>query len=245
MAEEHLPRYVHIERSLRARIAHLQPHELLPSEAELCEEFSVSRMTVRAAVQRLADDGLVYRSPGRGTFVADPRPHRRVERLRGFSAEARRKGVRPSSRVLAAEVRAGGAHELERLRLPAGSSVVDLQRVRLGDDVPIALERTVLPGELGAVLDADLTTTSLHARMRELGRTPTTGTSSIRAERADRPTARLLQVPAGSAVLVEERTVLDGEGRPVELTVSRYAGDRYALDAAFTVAGDDEAGASR
>src|SRR5215813_12425665 len=66
-----VPRYLEIERALRADIARLKPGDPLPSDAELCERFGVSRMTARQGVQRLADANLVYRVPGQGTFVAD------------------------------------------------------------------------------------------------------------------------------------------------------------------------------
>ncbi len=86
------PRYFVIEQVLRERILALSPGDPLPSDAMLCREFSVSRMTARNAVQRLAQEGLVDRVPGRGTFVAEPPTHRQVDNLLSFSEEMRRRG---------------------------------------------------------------------------------------------------------------------------------------------------------
>src|SRR5438045_7972499 len=99
-AETFTPRYREIEQAMRQRLAKLMPGAELPSDAELCEEFGVSRMTARHAMNRLAGDGLVFRVRGRGTFVGDPPTHRRANSLLSYSNEMRRQGRGPTAQGL-------------------------------------------------------------------------------------------------------------------------------------------------
>ena len=97
-----LTRYREIERYLRAQVEGAPPGAPLPSEAELCERFSVSRMTVRQALQELTNDGLVERRRGQGTFVAHRPVHRRPGVFLSFTEEMNRRGVQATSRLLSA-----------------------------------------------------------------------------------------------------------------------------------------------
>jgi GntR family transcriptional regulator len=233
-----VPRYYEIEQSLRARIAALEAGAPLPSDAQLCEEFGVSRMTARNAVQRLVQEGLAYRIPGRGTFVGEGEAHRHASKLVGFSDEMRRRGLTPTSRLLERTVRAADEREARRLELRAGSDVVAVRRVRLADDQPVALETAVLPAAVApAVLAADLETGSLHAALVAGGFTPSAGRGTIEVEAASTADSRALDVPRGSPLLVERRLIADQHGTPLELTESRYAHGRYAIDVDFVVLG--------
>jgi GntR family transcriptional regulator len=236
VTEGFTPRYYAIEQSLRARIEQLPPDAPLPSDAMLCEEFGVSRMTARGAVQRLVHEGLVYRVPGRGTFVAPRHAHRQASKIWSFSDEMRRRGKAPASQLLERGIGKPSPGEAARLRLPAGEVVVVIRRLRLADRVPIALEEAKFPGELAdAILESDLETGSLHATLVGAGRVPTAGQATITAETAERAEAKLLGVSAGAALLVERRLIADQDGLPLELTESRYVADRYALDVDFVV----------
>lgn len=230
------PRYYEIEQVLRARIARLEPDEPLPSDAMLCQEFGVSRMTARNAVQRLVQDGLVYRVPGRGTFVARGPAHRQAAKVLSFSDQMRRAARTPSSRLVERSVAPATAEDAQRLGVRAGDSVIAVRRVRLADGEPIALERALF-GEAcaPAILAADLERDSLHSTLVADGRVPTSGRGRITAEAATAEDAELLDVPAGEPLLVERRLILDQDGRPLELTESRYVAARYNLDVDFTV----------
>jgi GntR family transcriptional regulator len=229
---EFIPRYFEIEQSLRGRVAVLEAHAPLPSESQLCVEFGVSRMTARAAVQRLVQDGLVYRVPGRGTFVAAARANRTAGHVLSFSDEMRRKGRVPTSRVI--ERRERKATEEEERRLGV-QDVVVLRRVRLADGTPVALERAVFPASVGSALDGDLETGSLFETLAASGLAPTSGRAALAAEAATAEDARYLRIRKGAPLLVERRLIRDQQGDPLELTESRYVGSRYGIDVDFDV----------
>jgi GntR family transcriptional regulator len=231
-----VPRYYEIEQALRTRIADLKADDPLPSDAMLCEEFGVSRMTARNAVQRLAQEGIVYRVPGRGTFVAEPPVHRQAGNLLSFTEEMRRRGRVPISRLLDRSVREPRPAEASRLQLQPGTLVIAVRRLRVADEEPMAIEEAVFPAALTTLLEsADLERRSLHDTLVEGGHVPTMGRARLGAEAAGPDDAQLLGVPLGSPLLVEKRVIHDQDGRPLELCESRYAGDRYGLDVQFDV----------
>lgn len=235
MARMGVPRYQEIELALREQVAHAAPGDPLPSDAELCARFGVSRMTARQAVQQLAVEGLLYRKPGHGTFVAERhRHHRPMDRFLSFSDEMRSRGATPSSRLLEAGRAEPSRAEAAGLELAPGELVVRIHRVRLADGVPMAIERVALPPSCAGVLDQDLASVSLHAALTAMGRRPAVARGAVTARLATADEAELLDVAPRSPLLVEERTVTDDQGRPLEVTESRYSGERYVFDVELT-----------
>lgn len=205
--------------------------DALPSEAELCDRFGVSRMTARHAIEQLAQEGLVMRRRGQGTFVASRPMHRRPGVFLSFSEEMARRGMVASSRLLGAVLGRSRPEEADALGLAPKSDVVRVSRVRVADGRPIAIEEAVLPGRLAAVLSHDLEHGSLHAALLEeygLVARRAWGTITARLARASEVT--LLDLPPHAALLVELRVIADGEGQPFERTETRYVADRYVID---------------
>jgi GntR family transcriptional regulator len=232
----YVPHHRRIEQVLRERITRLRPGDRLPSDAELVAEFGVSRMTARNAMQRLAEEGLVARQPGRGSFVTTPPAHRRADRLMTFSHEMARRGRTPSSRLLERAIRPSTRAEAAALDLPVGEPVIEIRRIRLADSQPIAVESAVLVKSCAAaVMTADLERGSLHEAITRGGQTLRRGTGTVTAAGATAEDARLLDIRRGDALLVERRVISDIDGRRIEATESRYPGDRYALDVSFDV----------
>jgi GntR family transcriptional regulator len=231
MAESTLPRYRQIADHLRGLVAAGQPGDRLPSDAELCARFGVSRMTARQAVDVLQAEDLVVRRQGQGTFVAE----RPVPRLLGsplsFTESMRRRGSTASSQLLAAGLVAPGPADVAALRLTEDSDVVLVERLRLADGMPMAIERAALVPELAGLLERDLEAGSMHLAMEELGHRPTTSHAQVRARLADARERRLLGLADPGVLLCERRVIEDQDGVPVEHTETRYAAERYVFEA--------------
>jgi GntR family transcriptional regulator len=227
-------RYREIERYLRTLVEGARPGAPLPSEAELCERFSVSRMTVRQALQELTNDGLVERRRGQGTFVAHRPVHRRPGVFLSFTEEMNRRGMQATSRLLSAGMDDARRSEHPDLGLAPDSQVVRVVRVRLADGVPVALEDAALIPELREVLDEDLGGGSLHGALADRGVVATRATGTITARLARASETELLDLAPQSALLVELRILFDQDGRVFERTETRYAADRYVIDVVHT-----------
>jgi len=229
------PRYLAIEEWLKEQCRALPAGSLLPSEAEISAKFSVSRMTARQAVQKLASDGLVERRRGAGTFVAPPILHRREDVLLSFTEDMRRRGMTGSSRVIRAEVGVS-PEDAVALGLPPSAWVVLLERVRFADGRPLAMERVALPGEFAPVLEFDLEKGSLHSALRQLDRKIAHSRGYVTARLATEEEATELELTRPAVLLVESRTIFDDQGRMVERTETAYVASRWAIDTGIYVA---------
>ncbi|GBD16970.1 HTH-type transcriptional repressor DasR [bacterium HR26] len=227
-----VPKYRQLQQVLEELIDRLQPGDPLPPERQLELEYGVSRVTVRQALQQLVLAGRLERIQGRGTFVARPKLEQ-VLALTSFTEDMIQRGLRPGSRTLGVEQLAASPSVAQHLRLPEGSPVLMLRRLRLADDEPMALETVYLPASrFPDLTQTDLTNRSLYAWLAERhGVELTHATQTIEATVLGAEEARLLEVAPGIPAFRLERVSYDQFGRPVELVRSLYRGDRYKLHA--------------
>ncbi|MFW6695789.1 GntR family transcriptional regulator [Streptomyces sp. MAR4 CNX-425] len=217
-----------LRRALIERIEDgLAPHQPLPSERELMQRYEVSRMTVRRALERLVQEGRVYRVHGVGTFVADPATISKSLRLTSFSEDIRARNMTPGSRLLHLATTAADMACSRDLFVAPGTPLVHVSRLRLADGEPMCLERVWLPEAFAPGLVDLGELDSLYELLERQGARPETADQTIRATVVDAEEAELLGVPAHFPAIVVQRVTRDARGRAVERAISHYRADRY------------------
>lgn len=229
--ENNLPLYQQLKNILKGQIVSgaLRVGDQLPSESELCTRYGVSRITVRQAIGSLVQEGLLYRRPGKGTFVTSPKLRRRLPRLYSFSEDMRELGLEPSSQTLEQEVIEADERVTELLKLPdSDRRVTKLVRVRLANGEPILLERTFIPHYLCPdLVKEDLNKNSLYDILRNKYRLWLDHASETYEVTAlTKEEAKALNCPEKSLAFFIERVSFLKTEVPVELTRSVSRGDR-------------------
>jgi GntR family transcriptional regulator len=196
----------------------------LPPETELALEFAASRGTVRHALASLAADGLISSRQGARRIVLGGRRSQNFTELRSFAQWAAAMGRTATGLVISSVRRAATAHDASELRVPQGSEVLSVLRLRRLDGEPVLVERTVYSGWIAAAVehiepDADSVTDRLH---RQENLVFAYGRHQIDAVGAGTTDADLLGLRRGSPLLRIRRTTTDHAGRPVETSDDRY-----------------------
>jgi GntR family transcriptional regulator len=224
-----VPKHLQLRQILESLIAEkLGSDAPIPSERELMACYHVSRLTVREAIGQLVTEGRLYRVRGKGTFVAAPKVDSMLE-LTSFTEDMRRRGHEPSTVVLRSVELVPPAAIRQALGLSASQQAYRIERLRIADGIPMALENGWYTAEPApGLLDRDLSESLYAILARSYGVVIDAAKQTLRSEIADAQTARILGVAAGSPLLVLERTSTAG-GRPVERITSWYRGDRYQV----------------
>jgi GntR family transcriptional regulator len=229
-----MPLWAQLVDDLRRRVEHGEFAEAFPGEMALVEDYEVSRNTVREALRRLRSDGLVVAARGHrprlGEQVAIRQPLGALYSLRGAIEAA---GLTPRSVIRAQEVRRDEA-VAERLRLTGDKAVVYLERLRLVEDEPLAIDRAWFPLDVAEpLLDADLSNVGFYDELASrTGVRLTRGQEQLHAVVPSRRERGLLGLPSGVAAFAIDRLGLVLE-RPVEWRQSVVRGDRFSVRAQF------------
>jgi GntR family transcriptional regulator len=202
---------------LRDLIAELGPGRRLPSERDLSAEWGVARMTLRAAVDELVVEGL---------------PVLRVIGLTSFTHDMRSRGIEPSSRILDFRTITADDALATRLRIPVGSPVFWISRLRLGNDEPVAIESVCIPVSYAPQLTHDDLEGSLYEVLAARhGLVASAASMRIEPILPDPASADLLGIGAEQACLRVLMVDTDRSGRVVMLATCLYRGDKYQFRA--------------
>jgi GntR family transcriptional regulator len=204
----------------------------LPSERELSETFNVSRMTARQAVQQLVQRGQAFSKVGKGTFVSPTKIHHELRELTSFTEEMQRRGSRSGSLVLRADKQAADPETTTLLQMPTGEPVIVLQRVRLADNNPLALETAHLNPAYcpDLLINHDFGHESLYRVLREVFHLHLVWANQwIEARLPDTYEQKHLHIQGDDPVLSLTRVTFGENDIPIELVRSVYIGKHYQL----------------
>lgn len=228
-----VPLYFQLQAIIKRLIetGHVSCGDRLPSERQIAEWAMINRLTVRQALAALVNEGVLIRRRGLGTFVAPPKLEQGLTKLTSFTEDMLRRGLSPSTVVLSLSVQAAEQRIAQALWLTPGEEVIVLERLRLADDKPMALEVSHMPyRRFPDFLTAgfDLARTSLYETLRrhynvEFAR----AIETLEARSALSREAELLGIASGAPLLARERTTLDRADVPLEHVRSLYRADRY------------------
>ncbi len=230
-----IPLYHQLKNALLGKIKSGEwvPGFCIPTESELIDSYEVSRTTVREAVIELVREGYLMKKQGKGTFVNQTRLVERLGRLTGFAEEMAQQGYIPSASLLHVKDM-GESDKLDSSmdflvpELSGEIPLVNITRIRLADEEPIAIEYSFWPKDIANILSQeDLSSIAFYAVLERNGVYLQYADENISAINANQDDAKYLKVQEGSALIEMRRFTYDVNQRLIEYTCTRYRGDRY------------------
>lgn len=226
-----IPLYVQVGDMLRDKIfkGKFEAHSKLPPESELGRLFSVSRITIRQALSNLQREGLIFKIPGKGTFVTKKKAEQELTHLEGFAEAMKRQGYEIYNKVVTFRTVSASEDIANRLGIMEGGKVKEIRRIRHLNREPVSLELTYLPDEIGKkirkeelahrdiflILENDFDIPLGHADLH------------IGAVIADIALAKALQVKVGAALLRIERLTYTETGQPLDFEYLYFRSETF------------------
>lgn len=233
-----VPLYQQIKEDIKDAIqsGKYKPKEKIPPEPVLSEEYAVSRITVRRAVEELCSEGYLTKMQGRGTFVNTPRINRKFtggDKVEGFSQTCRKLGLTPGARVVDRRIVPARHDEQEFFGLGSDSLLIYVERVRTADGQPIFLENLFLPyEEYKTLLSMDLSNVSMFETIAQVsGHGPANiAHRTVEVTRASLEQSQHLSIPLGEPMLFLNVYFLDEAEHPNCIGRQYYIGSRYMFE---------------
>ena len=223
------PIYIRIHNHIKEEIedGKWQVGDRIPAERDLAEEFGVSRMTLRQAVQTLVDEGILERRVGAGTIVARKKVQEKMSGITSFTELMENQGKHPSSRTISYQITSPSLSEREHLKLKKQQKVLRMERIRYADDVPICFEVATLPFDLVKDYERSQITKSLYQTLAKNGLHIGHAQQTVSASSASEKIAEFLNIKRGAPILNLRQITKLSTGEPFEYVRTEYAGERF------------------
>ncbi len=204
---------------------------MIPSEKDLCAEFNVSRMTIRAVLTELVREGKLYRIQGKGTFVAEPKITANTLSYVGIREQLERQGIATSTKVLSVTTVLAPLSLVKAVPEFQGQMVYCILRLRCAKGAPLSLHTSYIPVELCPGLEKyDLMGEQLCVLLhREYGLLRHSVTETLESAVANEVEAKYLEVEKGHPLLLLRNTIADKSGRPFEYSTVVFRGDKIRI----------------
>lgn len=224
------PIYIQIHNRIRQKIedGDWKVGDRVPSERDLAVTFNVSRMTLRQAVQTLVDEGILERKVGSGTFVSSRKVQEKMEGIESFTDIMLSQGKKPSSKTISYHVKPASISEAEKLQLENETMVLNMERIRFADGIPICFEVATIPYSLVESLEKQEITKSLYKALEnkkniKIGQAKQTISAMLASERI----SDFLNIKRGEAILRLQQISYSTENLPFEYVRTQYVGERF------------------
>lgn len=230
-----LPLHAQLKAFLVERITsgYYAPGSRIPSERELCDEFNISRTTVRETIRQMEKDGLILKVAARGMFVAEPKHEVDIRvSLDGYTSDLKRQGLAPSSKLISINVIPKVDESIaKKMQLAPGDEVVKIVRIRLINNSPLALHTAFLNYKLCPnILNHNLTQESLFQILITENKLQLThAEEKFYAALANPEENHYLNLNYPAAVLRTERITFIDTGEIIEYAIASYAGETYRM----------------
>lgn len=231
MDSEHIPQYIKIKEYLLNLISEKKPNDIIPSENAIAAAFSVSRGTAKQAVMELVNEGLLYRSQGKGTFVREPTIPRSFENLPSFTEDIRRYHKNPSTRILSLQSVNPPAQVSSLFGLRDSERVIKFKRVVSTDGVPVVVVTSYLnPYIYPKLQSSDFEDSLYKALKKKYGVVPTKAQDTYSIVDISPKTAAILECTKLGSVCFSQRIAYLEDDIAAEYVESFIRSDRFKLN---------------
>ncbi len=227
-----IPLYVQLRDGIKKRIEtkELLPGDRIESEKKIAEKYGVSVITARNALNDLAEQGLIVRKRGKGTFVSSVKFHSDYTKIQSFTESCYASGFTPGSILLQSKVIDIPEKLVTMLQQSKGSQVIFISRIRTIDGVPMVIEDSFLPMDYMEILRENLEKISIYSTFeKRFGVEIIRSAKEIEIAKATEEQARLLNVEKNTPLLRVESVSFSRERVPVYAGVQMINGEKFKL----------------